>query len=64
MILARHGALCWGESVQEAAHAMERLEHCAEILMRAKLLGGLTTLSPEQTQQLYQIRESIGDKVI
>jgi len=64
IILARHGALCWGETVTEASHAMERLEHSAEILMRAHLLGGLTKLSAEQIQELYKIRERIGDKVI
>ena len=64
IILARHGALCWGESILEATHAMERLEHCAEILMRAKQLGGLTELPVEQVRELYKIREQIGDKVI
>lgn len=64
IILARHGALCWGESIQEATNAMERLEHSAEILMRAKQLGGLTMLSKEQVAALYSIRESVGETVI
>ena len=64
IILARHGALCWGESVSEAANAMERLEHTADTLMRAKLLGGLTSLSQHHIDELYKIRASIGDKVI
>src|SRR3989338_4563911 len=63
IILARHGALCWGESIQEATNAMERLEHSAEILMRAKQLGGLTKLSKTQTAALYKIREGIGEMV-
>jgi len=64
LILARHGALCWGESVQEATNAMERLEHSADILMRAKQLGGLSSLNIEQVSELYKIRESIGEIVI
>ena len=64
IILARHGALCWGETIQEAAHAMERLEHSADILMRAKQLGGLTFLSKEQVAALYQIRKTIGETVL
>ena len=64
IILARHGALCWGESVSEAVNAVERLEHTADTLMRAKLLGGLTSLSQHHVDALYKIRASIGDKVI
>ncbi len=64
IILARHGALCWGESVQEAVNAIERLEHSADILMRAKQLGALTTLSKEEVAALYKIRETIGETVI
>ncbi len=64
IILARHGALTWGESHDEAYHAMERLEHSAEILMRAKLLGNLTRLPQDELQALYAIRSTIGEKVI
>ena len=39
IILARHGGLSWGESLEEAYWGMERLEHCAEILKRAAELG-------------------------
>ncbi len=44
MILARHGALTWGESLDEAYMGMERLEHSAQILTHAKSMGGLTYL--------------------
>lgn len=64
IILSRHGALTWGESIEEATNAMERLEHSAEILMRAKQIGGLTTLSQDQVVALYKIREELGDKII
>ena len=35
IVLARHGALTWGEDLQEALNGMERLEHSAEILVHA-----------------------------
>src|SRR5581483_2454180 len=46
MILARHGALSWGEDLDEAYNGMERLEHTALILKSAWELGGLTALPP------------------
>ena len=40
MILARHGGLSWGESLEEAYMGMERMEHSAYILYLAQTLGG------------------------
>lgn len=64
IILARHGALSWGEDLQEALNGMERLEHAAEILMRATLLGGITLLPAEEVASLRQIRKKIGERII
>jgi len=64
IILARHGALSWGESVTEALNGMERLEHSADILMRAKQLGGLTELPEKDIEALWNIRKTIGNKTI
>ena len=61
MILARHGALSWGESLEEAWRGMERLEHAAETLYRAEQLGGLTFLSEDEERVLRQMREKKGD---
>lgn len=62
MILARHGGLCWGDSLEEATLGMERLEHSAEILYRAHNLGGLTFLPESEMAELYALREKIGNK--
>lgn len=62
MILSRHGALSWGESLEEASMGMERLEHSAEILYRAKGLGGLTSLPEEEKLALQEIRKKLGNK--
>lgn len=64
MILSRHGALAWGESLLEANNGMERLEHSALILLYAMQLGGLTMLPPEEIDVLYAMRAKIGDKIL
>lgn len=62
MILARHGALTWGESVEEAHRGMERIEHAACILSYAIQLGGLSELSPREIETLQTMRKKIGEK--
>jgi L-fuculose-phosphate aldolase len=64
LILARHGALTWGDSLEEAWRGMERIEHTAEILWRANQLGGLTPLPDEELAFLRLMRESIGKKLL
>ena len=62
MVLARHGALSWGETMQEALNGMERIEHCAQMLYLAKQLGGITHLPQDEMNYLKQCRERLGDK--
>lgn len=62
MILARHGALSWGETMQEALNGMERIEHCAQMLFLAKQLAGVTHLPVEEITFLKQCREKLGDR--
>lgn len=61
MILARHGALSWGESLQEALNGMERMEHVAQILLSAVKIGGITNLPAEEIQYLWHVREKMGN---
>jgi len=63
-ILARHGALCWGESLMEAYGGIERLEHSAQILKAAKELGGLTNLPDDEVQELLKMRVKIGNRIL
>jgi L-fuculose-phosphate aldolase len=60
MILARHGALAWGEDLEEAVLGMERLEHVAQILKSAHELGGATPLPPGEVAALRAMREAQG----
>lgn len=64
MILARHGALSWGEDLNEAYNGMERLEHSALILRNAQTLGRLTPLPPEEVEELRAMREKLGEKTL
>lgn len=64
MILARHGGLAWGESVIEAAGAMERLEQVAKILLAAEQLGGAVPLPERDLAALRKLRRSLGPNII
>lgn len=64
MILARHGALAWGESVDEATNGLERVEHTAEILWRAEQLGGISDLPDEEIDFLQTLRAKLGHRIL
>jgi len=56
VLLANHGAVTLGRDVFEAYYRMEMVEHFAIISLTARQLGGMTTLSEDQVQQLREIR--------
>ena len=60
VLLANHGALAYSDSLLAAYHKMESLEFYAELLFKAKQLGGPKELSEEQVQRLYEIRRQFG----
>ena len=62
MILARHGALTWGESLDEAFYGMERIEHSSEILRLAKTMGELKELPESELMALRKMREEMGNR--
>ncbi len=61
LILRRHGAVTWGEDLDEAYRGMERIENSAQILAEAVKLGGLHPLPAEEVKYLYELRKKIGD---
>ena len=61
LILRCHGAVAWGEDLEEAYRGMERIEHSSQILAAAERLGGLNKLPDEEIQYLYELRKKIGD---
>lgn len=64
MVLARHGALSFGDDLIEAYNGMERLEHSCEILLKAKSFGDVTELDEKTIEALYTLRKQIGDKTL
>ena len=64
LVLARHGGLCWGESMLEAAGGLERLEQVAEILWKAETLGGAKPLPPADLAELRALRAKLGPRII
>lgn len=64
ILLARHGAVCWGESLAEAYQGIERLEQICTILYHAEMLGGAAPLPAEEVEALQQLRKHIGPRII
>ena len=64
MVLARHGAISFGDDLVEAYNGMERLEHSCEILLKATSFGAVTELDEQTVDQLYALRKKIGDKTL
>lgn len=62
ILLARHGALSWGEDLEEAYNGMERLEHISQILKSAHDLGGVTSLPAAEVAELRRLRAAMGER--
>jgi L-fuculose-phosphate aldolase len=60
MILDRHGSLTVGADVYAAYDKLERMEHVAEITFRARQLGPLRPLAPEQIARLQAVGRGLG----
>ena len=64
LLLARHGGLCWGDTMDEAAGGLERLEQVAVILWKAETLGGAKPLPPAELAELRALRAKLGPRAI
>jgi len=64
LLLARHGALAWGESLEEAVNGIERVEHAALILKTAFELGGAKALPEDERRALQLLRAKNGPKLL
>jgi L-fuculose-phosphate aldolase len=63
ILLANHGAVCYGESVGQAYARMETLEHLARIALVAEMLGGPKVLPRAEIEKLFEARARYGVKV-
>lgn len=62
VLLESHGALTWSDSLLNAYHKMESVEFYAELLYKAKQLGGPKEFDEATVQKLYAIRRQMGLK--
>ncbi|HEY1221418.1 MAG: class II aldolase/adducin family protein [Bryobacteraceae bacterium] len=62
ILMANHGAVCYGEDVFKAYFRMETMEHFARIQLVAELLGGPKVLPREEVDKLLDSRTRYGVK--
>jgi L-fuculose-phosphate aldolase len=63
ILLANHGAVCYGENITAAYARMETLEHLARIALVAELLGGPKVLPRAEIEKLFEARGRYGVRV-
>jgi L-fuculose-phosphate aldolase len=63
ILLANHGAVCYGETLAQAYARMETLEHLARIALVAEMLGGPKVLPRAEVQKLFDARARYGISV-
>ena len=56
-LLQNHGAMTLGKNVDDAYYKMEKLEHAAETLFKARQLGTPQELSPSDVKRLVELSE-------
>ena len=62
LLMANHGAVCYGEDVYKAYFKMETMEHFARITLVAELLGGPKLLPRAEVDKLFDSRTRYGVK--
>jgi len=62
ILMANHGAVCYGEDVWKAFFKMETVEHYARISLVAELLGGANVLPRAEVDKLLDSRTRYGVK--
>ncbi len=58
ILLANHGVITFGPDVLDAYFKMEKVEHFAEVMYRARLLGGVRELSDDDLARLRAVAPS------
>jgi L-fuculose-phosphate aldolase len=56
-LLQNHGALTLGKNLDDAYYKMEKLEHSAETIFKARQLGTPHELSPDDVRRLIELSE-------
>ncbi len=59
VLLANHGVVTFGTNVEEAYYRMEKVEHAAQIIFIARMLGGE---KPLQSHEVARLRAAVEGK--
>jgi L-fuculose-phosphate aldolase len=62
ILLANHGLVTYGRTIEEAYFKTEKVEHIAQISFFARMLGGEKILTNTQVNKLEPIKEKIKTK--
>ncbi|MEK7794208.1 MAG: class II aldolase/adducin family protein [Candidatus Hydrogenedentota bacterium] len=60
ILLDRHGAITVGRNPFDAYFKMEKIEHAAETIWTARLLGAVRALDPAEVEKLYSLGVDYG----
>lgn len=60
LLLESHGALTYGQDLLTAYHKMESVEFYAELLYKARALGGPKEFDKATVEKLYEVRRKMG----
>jgi L-fuculose-phosphate aldolase len=60
LLMANHGAVCFGGDVWQAYFRMETIEHYARVALVAELLGGPKVLPQQEVDKLMDARARYG----
>ena len=60
VLLENHGALTWGSDLLSAYHKMESVEFYANLMYKAKMLGGAQVLNDEQVGKLIELAKGMN----
>ncbi|MBQ9852477.1 MAG: class II aldolase/adducin family protein [Ruminiclostridium sp.] len=62
LLLEYHGAVCWGETMEQAHYRMECLEQLAQVTLHLKTLGCDRVITEAQVKALEGLRPAWGIK--
>jgi L-fuculose-phosphate aldolase len=60
LLLANHGAVTWGPTLERAWFATEILDGYCRLLLKCKALGPVKSLTPEQIAELLEMKKRLG----
>jgi L-fuculose-phosphate aldolase len=60
LLMANHGVVCYGESLEKAFFRLETVEHLSRISLVAELLGGPKLLPRREVDRLMEARSRYG----